>query len=228
MNQEFKKALSLGDYEFNAENYEAAHKYYTEAIQLDVDSAIAWRKRAQAAGAIGEVNDCHKAFEKAIELSGDEISDVCCEYNYFRILLASSYVDAVFQNIDSADYSRRELTELNSMDSVAKRLDMECEKVVEFITLVNSGLIDDEYSIPAIRKISKLLSGVNEKLNARSGSNGMFWKSMGKNILHSPIDLIADFIAFKAGISIDANLPNMTLNPSWKAIYSGASRFHGQ
>ena len=228
MNPDFKKALSLGDYEFDAENYEAAHKYYTEAIQLDVDSAIAWRKRARAAGAVGDVNDCHRAFEKAIELAGDDVSDVCSEYNYFRMLLTSSYIEAVFQTIDAADYSSRELVELNSIDPVAKRLDAECDMVVDFISVINSGVIKDEHAIPAISKISKLLSGINEKLNARYGSNGKFWKGIGKNITHSSIDLISDFVAFKAGISIDKNLPNMTLNQSWNSIYSGTSRFHGQ
>ena len=81
MTNEHSKVESLGDYEYDCKNYQAAYDYYKQAVELNPESAYAWFRRSMCANKLNNAQEFIKGIAKAKDLYLNTYNPVRIIYN---------------------------------------------------------------------------------------------------------------------------------------------------
>lgn len=100
MTNEHSKVESLGDYEYDCKNYQAAYDYYKQAVELNPESAYAWFRRSMCANKLNNAQEFIKGIAKAKDLADSELKNrIEFEFYTEMIHIFNMSVELALENI---------------------------------------------------------------------------------------------------------------------------------
>jgi tetratricopeptide (TPR) repeat protein len=100
MTNEHSKVESLGDYEYDCKNYQAAYDYYKQAVELNPESAYAWFRRSMCANKLNNAQEFINGIAKAKDLADSELKNrIEFEFYTEMIHIFNMSVELALENI---------------------------------------------------------------------------------------------------------------------------------